>query len=283
MRSAPVPLLLLLLLAPVPARAGGSIAGVCPDGSIFIVQHARDVPCTRAKIVEPSSIPPLRPELLPRPYPWLVDQESRNPNNPYNMLDTAEKIRAARERSSSAVEGATAGEPSTAHAPPPKVARATPPPRRGPALSGEDLGSLLEIVGLRQELAPALLTAEDAMGNGRLEVRFAYSRTLEGRILSWLGRDRGHGTVLLFAVQAVQPGEFHPNFFFLQESRGFRPDPEIPEEVDLLLGEPGPLEVGATRLGYVVLPARFSPEQPMELWWNDRRVDATLDPLAIGG
>ena len=38
------------------------------------------------------------------------------------------------------------------------------------------------------------------------------------------------------------------------------------------------MESGAHRLGYVVLPGGFRPERPMELWWNDRRIEATLNP-----
>ncbi len=60
------------------AHASG-IAGVCPDGSAFIVQSRKDVPCRRAKLVPPDELPPLRPELLPHPYTWHVDQEARDP------------------------------------------------------------------------------------------------------------------------------------------------------------------------------------------------------------
>ena len=87
------------------AHAAG-IAGVCPDGSAFIVQSRADVPCPRAKLVPPDELPPLRPELLPHPYTWHVDQEARDPHNPYNLIDAAQKIRTLR-------AGEASGEPST--------------------------------------------------------------------------------------------------------------------------------------------------------------------------
>jgi hypothetical protein len=284
-------LLFVALVLPRAAHGDPSIAGICPDGSVFVVHSPRDIPCSRAKLVEPSSIPPLRPELLPQPYPWLVDQQARNPNNPYNLLEAAEKIRSARTsaESAGATEGAapeSTAPPRAAHSAPPSRASSSVPPepqRTGaaaPVLIPEEIEALVELVELRQQLAPARLRAEDALGNGRMEVSFAYSRALEERVLSWLGEGRGGGRVILFAVRALEAGEFHPSFFFLQQAQGFRPDPEMVEQVGLLLGDPGPLDTGATRLGYVVLPGRFMLEQPLELWWNDRRVEATLEPSA---
>ena len=43
-----------------------SITGVCPDGSIYIVQHPESIPCRDSKAVDPSDVPPLKPEYLPR-------------------------------------------------------------------------------------------------------------------------------------------------------------------------------------------------------------------------
>ena len=75
------------------SAAAASITGVCPDGSIFIVQRAESIPCARAKLVEPHEIPPVRPELLPNPYTWQVYNEGASPNNPYNLIDEARKVR----------------------------------------------------------------------------------------------------------------------------------------------------------------------------------------------
>ena len=262
-------LLALLVLGLPSASSGGSIAGVCPDGSAFIVHQKAQIPCLRAKLVEPSALPPLRPEYLPKPYPWMVDQKARNPNNPYNLIDAAEAIRAA--RSGEAPKPSPEGAPSTEAAPPGPRPAAT-----GPALPPEELEALVELIELRQEEAPALLRAEDALGRGRIEVRFAYSRAFEGRVLEWLARGAGEARVLIFSVRAIEGAEFHGNLFFLQAARGFRPDPSAPDELGFLVGRLGPLEPGRFLVGYVVLPASFDPAQPMELWWNDRRIESRL-------
>ncbi len=66
MTKAPIGLLAALLWSPSAVLAG-SVAGMCPDGSAFIVGRKADAPCVRARFVEdPSQLPPLRPELLPR-------------------------------------------------------------------------------------------------------------------------------------------------------------------------------------------------------------------------
>ena len=69
------------------APAGAAITGVCPDGSIFIVQSSDAIPCSQAKRVEPSDVPPIQPELLPRPYGWERFQREADPNNPYNLIE----------------------------------------------------------------------------------------------------------------------------------------------------------------------------------------------------
>jgi hypothetical protein len=270
--------LLLLICAPgfpVEVQAGGSIAGVCPDGSAFVVRQKADIPCDRARLVEPSAVPPLRPELLPRPYPWMVDQEARNPNNPYNLLDAAEAVRAL--HSGESKEEATKGSSEAGSGPVERARRPT-SSRSGPALASDEIEALVELVDLRQDVAPATLRAEDAIGRGRMEVRFAYSNALESTVLRWLGRGHTQARVVIFSVRALEAGEFYPSLFFLQDAEGFRPDPERTEEVGFLIGSAGSLDPGAIRLGYVILPGRFSPVRPIELWWNDRRIEAVLSP-----
>ena len=261
--------LLGALATPVSAAAGESIAGVCPDGSVFVVQQRSAIPCTRAKLVEPGSIPPLRPELLPRPYPWMVDQEARNPNNPYNLIDAAEAVRAA--RSGEAPE--PAAEPTTRTVPAP-----TPAEGPTPVLPMEELEALVELIELRQESAPALLRAEDALGRGRLEIQFAYSRALEQQLLPWLGRTQQEARVIIFSVRAIKEGEFHGNLFFLQDARGFRPDVSLREEIGFFVGDFGHQEPGRILLGYAVLPGSFAPERPMSFHWNGRHIESTLSP-----
>ena len=90
--------LALTLVAVAWTANADSVAGLCPDGSAFIVRRRADAPCDRAKFVDdPSDMPPLRPELLPRPYTWQLDHQARDPNNPYNLLDQAEQVRAAQD------------------------------------------------------------------------------------------------------------------------------------------------------------------------------------------
>jgi hypothetical protein len=31
-------------------------------------------------------------------------------------------------------------------------------------------------------------------------------------------------------------------------------------------------------VGYLRIPQRFDPAQPMDLWWNDRSIEAILEP-----
>ena len=51
----------LALLGGVLASSGATagITGVCPDGSIFIVRKAAQIPCKGAKRVDPSDVPPV--------------------------------------------------------------------------------------------------------------------------------------------------------------------------------------------------------------------------------
>ena len=72
-----------------------ALTGICPDGSIFIVRDASGVPCRDAKLVDSNDVPPLNPEMLPRPYGWEVFDRRNDPNNPYNMVDAAPHPEAA--------------------------------------------------------------------------------------------------------------------------------------------------------------------------------------------
>ena len=111
----PLAAALLLVLAAQPAHADSTLSGVCPDGSFFVVQSRSSVPCANPHFADAEDLPPMRPHLLPRPYTWYVDQEARNPNNPYNLVEAAEKIRAARLGPKPGSEAAqTAAEPAPA-------------------------------------------------------------------------------------------------------------------------------------------------------------------------
>ena len=253
-----------------------SLSGVCPDGSFFIVQTMESVPCARAKLVDPADLPPIRPQLLPRPYTWYVDQGARDPNNPYNLLEAAEKIREARAPRPAAAPG-TATRAT-------RVPQAAAPP--APAVSAlrfdeGELRDLVRLVQMRQQVASAQLTLEDLRGGERLRILLAHSSAFESILLASLGLDPEERRVIAFVVSAPgEQAEFHPNFFVVQGSRTFRPDPEDPHELGLLVGSAGAIPARGLALGYLIVPTAFDPAASMELWWNDRSVAATLAPVA---
>lgn len=276
MRRLPLSLVGLLICASAPAARAESIVGVCPDGSAFIVQKMADVPCARAKLVdEASDMPPLRPDLLPRPYTSQLKHQARDPNNPYNLLDAAAKVRRAEE----AKRAMALDTPQVASARPVAQAGTPEAAAEGPLhldLDQDEMRDLVRLVALRQELAPATFRIEDARGNERLIVRVAHSAAFEQRVLDALGESKGH--VLLYSARSVRDAEFHPNFFLVHEGATFRPDPEDPLESGLIVGEPGQLEAGYLVLGYLVIPDRFDPATGLEVWWNDRSVHTILNP-----
>lgn len=258
-----------------------SVTGVCPDGSFFVVPHIDGVPCARAKLVDPTDLPPIRPQLLPRPYTWYVDQQARDPNNPYNLLEAAETIREARDP-----HGA-----STQPTPQPLSLQPAVPapvePRRAdvvvPQFSEAELRDLVRLIEMRQRIARAELLVEDLRGGHRLRILLAYSGAFEAGVLDWAGLDPKDRRVIAFAVLAPsRETEFQPNFFVVQGSRTFRPDPRDARELGLLVGAPGTVPGGGIALGYLVVPATFDPTESMELWWNDRSVATVLNPQAAG-
>src|SRR5262245_16045682 len=87
-----------LLLFPAFPSEAESITGVCPDGSIFIVPHESQIPCRAAKEVDSLGVPPIRPNYLPNPYTWQVYNQLNDPNNPYNLVDSARQIRAMQQQ-----------------------------------------------------------------------------------------------------------------------------------------------------------------------------------------
>lgn len=276
--------LVSLAAAPWLARAE-AITGVCPDGSIFVVQDEAAIPCARARRVDPEDLPPIRPEYLPRPYTWLVDQETRNPNNPYNLVETAAKLRAAR---AGTLESGGASENGSAPAqalplatgagapPEPAVAPATPQAPFGLGLDEAEATDLAKLVLLRQQVAPAEIVVEDIHGAEELRIQLAWSEGLETRVLDALGGPAGEHAVVAFLVRTRAPVEFHPNFFAVQGPLTFRPDPARRGELGFVIGAAGAQPEGSVALGWFLLPARFDPAQPIDLWWNDRSVTATL-------
>lgn len=266
------------------AAAGDTITGVCPDGSMFIVKRAADIPCDAALEVAPQEMPPIRPEYLPRPYGWQVFQERQDPNNPYNLVEAARRIR---ESGAPTLYGdSQAGQPPpepevappVSAAPPLRTARREPvEPRPSSArdlgLSEGEIRDLILIVELGQSRAPATFASE---GSEAVVLRLARSEAFATRMQQ--ARGAALGPVLLFTAVAERAGTFHPHLTFVQGHQAFQVNPDDPSQLGILHGAPGPLEVAQAVLGYVVLPSSLDLGQPMDVYWNDRMLRATLAP-----
>ena len=183
------------LAAASPAVA--SITGVCPDGSIFIVPRSELVPCRDAKTVDPTRLPPIRPEYLPRPYGWEVFNRQRDPNNPYNLIQSepapesgATRPTQNREAERRAPSGESAPEAGLRNRAAVQSAPETASLPGEPALRLEDAEAedLAMIVELSQRRAPASILARQSRGR----VRLARSAAFEARMRKHLGQ---HGRV----------------------------------------------------------------------------------------
>jgi hypothetical protein len=293
-----------LLLAGSPGVAfSESITGVCPDGSIFIVQSAASIPCRHSKQVAPGDVPPIKPEFLPRPYAWELFNRQQDPNNPYNLIDTAAQIRDA--------GAAGAGVPtvgSTPSGPGPALGSGTTPPGVAPStlapietappiqtaavqpgqgapdpdpdpdlgLSDYEVRDLLLIVEFAQRSAPAAFPPEE--GNA-ITVLLAQSAAFEPRLRQ--ARDGlPAGAVLLFAAVALDEADFHANLTFVQGHSAFQPETANPDHLGVIRGRLGSLEADEAVLGYVVLPEGIDTGKPLDIYWNDRMLTTVLQPPA---
>jgi hypothetical protein len=253
--------------------ATGAHTGVCPDGSIYIVQEVRQIPCADAKPVEPHEVPPIRPEYLPTPYTWKVWNERHNPNNPYNVIDAARQVREL--EAAPQTPGGSEAPPGGAPAP-----QATPPGQAPSApvalgLSSQELGNLFEIVELSQQRTFARLARETAGGQGVFEVAFAHSAAFEALLRDAHG-GLPTGGVLLFTARSVQPETFYASFTFLQEHLTYQPDATDARQLGVLQGRLGALAAGEVVLGYVSLPPNFDLDRELDLYWDDRHVSVTF-------
>lgn len=289
-----VPALCAAVAALGAAPTAGAITGVCPDGSIFIVQSVDAIPCRDAKRVDPHDVPPVHPEYLPRPYGWEVFNRRSDPNNPYNVVQPhrqdAPGVGAPPPRATAAAPPPPDRPEPTREAPPPaprRVASAPAPPPPAPAepaldlaLSDREVADLGEIVDLMQGVAPATVADFGDSGERRLAVELARSAAFEQRVHAALARRGGAegGPVVLFRAEAGAPAAFHGNLTFVQGHIAFHPDPENPSQFGVLAGRPGDLGPGDRVLGYAVLPPHVDPARPLDIYWNDRRITATLHP-----
>jgi len=266
------------------ASDAGSITGVCPDGSVFVVRNPASIPCSAARRVEPHQVPPMRPENLPRSYLWDVYREKQNENNPYNLVDRANKVRDALAKGGSAPlpeamtqhdggePGAGATLPQVASAPP--ITAAAPPPAKSElGLTDGELRDLFYLVELSQEQVPATFATE-AGGQESLRVSFAHSQAFEARVRSATSVE---GRVVLWSVQPKQRESFRPNFTFVQGQTAFRPQAANARELGVLVGRFGELDRDDLVLGYAVLPATIDLARPVDLYWNDRRLAVTFE------
>jgi hypothetical protein len=285
----------LLSLSPSSALAE-SITGVCPDGSIYIVQHESQIPCRGSKEVDPLEIPPIRPQYLPNPYTWQVYQQLQDPNNPYNLIDSARQIRAMQQQQATpgtateSLSGGGAGASSSApgggsewdegggtpavSAPPPQVASREPIGPLDLGLGDQELRDLYQIVELSQESTPAAFERRAADGKGVMRLSLARSAAFQARLLNaWSSRGGlGASQVLLFTAVSKQPETFHPNLTFVQDHLTFQPDDGNPRQLGILQGRLGKLQADEVVLGYVILPETLRVTDPMDVFWDDRRI-----------
>jgi hypothetical protein len=273
------------LVALAPAAVGAAaISGVCPDGSIFIVQSADAIPCRQAKRVDPIEMPPLQPELLPRPYGWERFNRRADPNNPYNLIDGESAGSAsapATAPSAPELPAPATTTPATAPAPPPTQVAAAPPPAPRSlalALSPRDVADLDEIVALSQSVAPATLAHYSADGERTAQLQLARSGGFEQRVHAALAAQGtpATGPVVLFRAEAKSAGPVHGNLTFVQGHVAFHPDPQNPAQFGVIDGALGDLAAGQRVLGYAVLPPHLDPKSPLDIYWDDRRISATL-------
>lgn len=264
-----------------------AITGVCPDGSVFIVRRAADVPCREARQVEPHRVPPIRPENLPRPYLWEVHRQKLDESNPYNLVDRAEQVRTLGNADVQAGAAAPLGTPgpdpaTAAGASLPQVAAAPPPPPPVRAPQPSDLGltdgdvrDLFLLVELSQRRAPAAFLRAAPGGAESMRVSMAYSQAFDERVRSAGGAG---GSVLLFTVEPQAAGRFVPNFTFVQGHLTFSPRRDDPSQLGILSGRVGDLAAGDLVLGYVVLPDAIDVTRSVDVYWDDQQAVATFRP-----
>jgi len=283
----------LLLLSPFAAKAE-SITGVCPDGSIFIVQNASQIPCRAAKEIDPGEVPPIRPQYLPNPYTWQVYNQLTDPNNPYNLIESARQIRAmqqqqlapeaAPEELSGGGAGSSAGSGSgwdegngntpSVSAPPPEMASREPIGPLDLGLGDQELRDLYQIVELSQETSPAAFERRTADGKGVMRLSLAHSAAFQARLVNaWSTRGGlGASQVLLFTAVSKQADTFHPNLTFVQDHLTFQPDDANPRQLGILQGRLGDLQADEVVLGYVILPETLRINDPLDVFWDDRSI-----------
>lgn len=253
-----------------------SVTGVCPDGSIFIVQRIEAVPCREHKLVDPSSVPPVKPQYLPRPYGWEVFNRRNDPNNPYNLIQSNPAPLPSSPQPSPAREAAKAPAPPETRVQSRPEFRSDSGAPEGPelGLQATELQDLATIVELSQRRAPAAIEARGAEGRLRLARSAAFEARMRSQLLDH-GRS-GDQPVVLFVADAG--GTFHGNLTFVQGTMAFHPSADDPFELGVIRGSLGSPTDDTDVLGYVILPEHMKLSQPLDIYWNDRQITTTLQP-----
>jgi len=170
-----------------------------------------------------------------------------------------------------------------AMAPRPGPTRAGDDPRGEPVdvgLSASDLADLGTIVDLMQQKAPATVVRPDPSGGRQAVLRVARSFAFEQHLLPVLDAQGtpGDGLVVLVRAVADERVAFFGNLTFVQGHVAFHPDTASPGQFGVLDGALGRLDAGDSVLAYTVLPQHMDLTQPIDIYWDDRRITATLLP-----
>ena len=83
---------------------------------------------------------------------------------------------------------------------------------------------------------------------------------------------------LINHVEADAPGAFWGNLTFVQGHVATSPDTTDPTQFGLVEGSLGDLAAGERLVGYAVLPRHTNLREPLDVYWNDRRLTAVLSP-----
>ncbi len=252
---------------------------------MFIVQRAESIPCRNAKEVDPSDLPPMKPEYLPRPFGWEVFYRRNDPNNPYNLIQQQppqppapvhrnqdDRNDPRRSRGHGVIDPQVSERSALQRGSAP-VGRSA--ERIGATVLGlgdAEVEDLAMIVELSQRGTPASFSDDGS------RVRLARSLAFEARMREHLA-GRGHaggGPVVLFVADSNSGGSFYGNLTFVQGGIAFHPNSDDPSELGVIRGGLGRLEDGSSVLGYVVLPERLDPSHPIDVYWNDRQLTATF-------
>ena len=264
-----------LLSLPTTESVAG-ITGVCPDGSFFVVQDSSQIPCKGAKRVDPSDLPPIHPEYLPRPYMWSLYKQNADPNNPYNLVDSAKQVRQLQNGGT----GDAGSGPAPAVAPHTASVKGAPSPRGGAptdlGLTDGELRDLFKIVELSQQRSPAEFVKQTAGGRDALRVDFAHAASFEARLHdSWSAAGApGANPVLLFSVVSKRPENFQASFTVTQGALAAQIEATDPHQLGILQGHLGKLTRDEVVLGYLVLPAKMDLSRPVDVYWDDRHLSA---------